>query len=225
MKKQDYLVHALMFFGVKIDRKVAEILWELVPIIESKGGDTDLHDLSAIMVKVDKLETTEEQTPKDEVIEKSTTFDWEDFRFEFSSKTRHLFYWLGIESLESLYKVSYEEIAETRGYGNRTIEDIKSVLQKHNLQPLKEKKDDPEVKFEAEAKKELKEQDFSEILIEDVIFESRVYGYLIRGGIETLQDLYNSNIYDLRRIHGIGEFAIDNIQKVLKIKNLPPLKR
>ena len=132
MKKQDYLVQALMFFGVKIDTKVAEIIWELVPIIESKGGDTDLHDLSAIMVKVEQLEPMEEETQK--------KLDWEDFRFEFSSKTRHLFYWLGIESLESLYKVSYEEIAETRGYGNRTIEDIKSILQKNNLPPLKDKK-------------------------------------------------------------------------------------
>jgi DNA-directed RNA polymerase alpha subunit len=217
MKKQDYLVHALMFFGVKIDTKVAEIIWELVPIIESKGGDTDLHDLSAIMVKVEQLEHTEEETQK--------KLDWEDFRFEFSSKTRHLFYSLGIESLKSIYKFSCEEIAKIRGYGKITIQDIKSVLQKHNLPPLREKKDDPEVKFEAETKKELKEQDFSEIPIEDVIFESRVNGFLILGGIETLQDLYNSNIYDLRRINGIGQYAIDNIQKVLELKNLPPLKR
>lgn len=137
MKKQDYLVNALMFFGVKIETKVAEIIWDLVPIIESKGGDTDLHDLCAIMVKVEQLEQENDEI---EPSETKINFDWQDIRLEFSSKTRHLFYWLGIESLESLYKVSYEEIAETRGYGNRTIEDIKRVLQKHNLPPLKDKK-------------------------------------------------------------------------------------
>lgn len=141
MTKQEYLCNAMQFFGIKIDMNVANIVWELVPLINAKGGETDILDLCKIMEKVGGLEPKQEE-PKPKYDSGINPHDNEDFRiyfrWEFGYKVVCLFDVLLILNIDDLYKYSYEEIGQVRGYGKKTIESIRTTLKNHNLPPLKE---------------------------------------------------------------------------------------
>jgi len=64
MTNEQYLSSALNFFGYKIDDKFAKIITEVLPLVQSKGGEVTIMDLCKVMVKVEpELEAKTEPQP------------------------------------------------------------------------------------------------------------------------------------------------------------------
>lgn len=70
MTNEQYLSSALNFFGYKIDDKFAKIITEVLPLVQSKGGEVTIMDLCKVMAKIEpELEAKTEPQPSENVEE------------------------------------------------------------------------------------------------------------------------------------------------------------
>ena len=135
----DYLISALKFYGYTIDLKLAEIIFQVTKLIQEKGGDVNIKDLSKIK---DSVQVFEEQPTitKEPTDIKQVNFEqmknMSISKFGFSQRVMNVFEQLGIKQIKHIYEWSESKLYITRGLGKYSIIEIKEVLNKYNLPEL-----------------------------------------------------------------------------------------
>ncbi|MBR5296612.1 MAG: hypothetical protein IKU29_01935 [Parabacteroides sp.] len=121
----------------------------------------------------------------------------------FSLRTYRSLYNYGICTLGDIIKYTKEDLEKIRNLDVKGIEEIEEVLTKHGLELLP---------------KECENLD--EMPLEKLELSSRPFCILMRNNIQTIGDLRNADIEELRKLHGMGEKSIAEI-----IDKLEGLKR
>ena len=135
MTKAEYLRFAMQFYGVQFDLKVAEIVWKLVPIINQKGGKTDILDLCKIMVDIE-----DDKVQKQVIANSITNYDLSDesmntsiHDYDFNDKAIRCFKILGINTIRDIYSYSPKTFLNIHGVGKMTISLIQKVLKENGF--------------------------------------------------------------------------------------------
>lgn len=135
MKKAEYLRFAMQLFGVQLDLKVAEIVWKLVPIINEKGGKTDIVDLCKIMADIEQDNITET-----DIINNLPTLDLSDERmntsiydYDFCDKAIRCFKILGINTIRDIYGYRPKNFLNIHGIGKMTIYLMQKTLKENGF--------------------------------------------------------------------------------------------
>lgn len=119
-----------------------------------------------------------------------------DIRYAgFSLRTYRALYNHGICTLGDIIKYTKDDLKKIPNLHDKGIEEIEEVLAEHDLEltPWKE--------YET----------VDEMSILNLHLSSRPFHILIRKGIETIGDLRNADIEDLRKLRGMGEKSISEI--------------
>ena len=119
----------------------------------------------------------------------------EDIKYVgFSLRTYRSLYNHGICTLGDIIKYTKKDLEKIRNLNVKGIKEIEEVLAKHDLELLPE---------------ECKNVD--EMPLEELRLSSRPFCILIRNNIQTIGDLRNADIEDLRKLRGMGEKSINEI--------------
>lgn len=101
----------------------------------------------------------------------------------------------GIETVEDLLKIDYEDLTKLRQLGKKGLKEISTFLHQMGYK-IKNEESDKEVKRE-----QLKEE--GKVLLEDLGLKRELYSILYREGIFTLQEL-NNHWKEIPEIKGYG---------------------
>lgn len=112
----------------------------------------------------------------------------------FSLRTYRALYNHGICTLGDIIKYTKEDLEKIRNLDVKGIEEIEEVLAEHDLELLPEEC-----------------ENVDEMPLEELHLSCRPFCILIRNNIQTIGDLRNANIDDLRKLRGMGVKSISEI--------------
>ena len=129
-----------------------------------------------------------------EDIKKKNTKNTDIRNVGFSLRTYRALYNHGICTLGDIIKYTKEDLEKIRNLDVKGIKEIEEVLAKHDLELLPEEC-----------------ENVDEMPLEELHLSCRPFCILIRNNIQTIGDLRNADIEDLRKLRGMGEKSISEI--------------
>lgn len=141
-----------------------------------------------------------------------------EFKIEDIGGSARLYYKLynnGIRTVEDLVNKTENDIMRIDGIGNRTLEEIKTILNKLGLS------------LKASPEKVAKSQSFAndtenirDINIEDIGISVRLYSLLYRSGIRTVGDILSRTETEIKGISNLGSRSFRELENILLLNKL-----